>query len=215
MKLEIENKALFAKNVLVVSLMVLLFACFLWQLRINLSLQQELNKKQEEFKEAASASKRLKKLQRQMQELEEQEKTINNKVPRNEKNPLGLVRTLTNIAADIGLRNAVFTIQESKKLEQEVMSLAQQQEGLNEDTSSPPKVLPAFSQGQSASPPPAGPSALKLEMSFAGTYAQVLNFLKRAAAIERVVAVEAITMERKRETLPYQQISLRLITYTF
>lgn len=218
MKIEIKNKELLIKNALVISIIALLFACFWWQLRTHISLKQELNKKGEAFKEAKSASRRLKKLQRQIQELEEREKTINKKVPRNEKQPLGLVRALTSIAGEIGLRNAVFTIKEPKKAahtEQEIMTMAEQQESLYEGASLPPEIQPAFSEEQSAGPPPAGPNALKLEMSFEGTYAQVLSFLKRVGGLERVVAVEEITMERRKEILPYQKVVLGLVAYTF
>lgn len=186
MKIEIKNNPLFVKNAIAVSVIALLFACFLWQIRTNISLKQELNTKKEEFKEARSASRRLKKLQRQILALEEREKTINSMVPRNEQQPLGLVRTLSGLAADTGLKNAAFTIKGGK-------------------------AAPSDAQA----PLPAGIDSLRLEMSFEAALAQTLDFLKRAAGIERVVAVEKVEIERKKEILPCQKVTLELVAYTF
>lgn len=188
MKAEIKNRPLVVKNALWVAAIALLFACFLWQIRLNSSLRQELHNKKEEFKEASSAGKRLKKLQKQIQELEEREKIIDNRVPRNEQQPLNLVRTLTGLAADIGLKNTVFTIKERKASSSE----------------------PAMN-----APLPPGLDSLRLEMSFEGVYSQALDFLKRAERIERVVAVEKVEIERKKEILPCQKVTLELVAYTF
>lgn len=189
MKIEIKNNPVFVKSAAWFSVIALLFACFLWQIRANISLKQELNTKNEEFKEAKSASKRLKKLQRQIQDLEEREKTINNKAPRNENQPLGLIRTLNGLAADIGLKNAVFTIKEKKSSDSQLQAM--------------PAALPL------------GINSLRLEMSFEAALAQALDFLKMAAKIERVVAVEKIEVARKKEILPHQKVTLELVAYTF
>ncbi|TAN62309.1 hypothetical protein EPN16_01910 [bacterium] len=189
MKIEINNNPFFAKNAIAFSVIALLFACFLWQIRANISLKQELNTKKDEFKEAKSASRRLKKLQQQIQGLEGREKTVNSMVPRNEQQPLGLVRTLSGLAADTGLKNAAFTIKEGK-------------------------AAPSGAQAMET-PLPAGIGSLRVEMSFESALSQALDFLKRAASIERVVAVEKVKIERKKEILPHQKVTLELVAYTF
>lgn len=189
MKIEIKNNPLFAKNAIAASLIALLFACFLWQVRTNISLKQELNTKRGEFKEAKSASKRLKKLQQQIQELEEREKTINSMVTRNEQQPLGLVRALSGLAADAGLKNAAFTIKAKKADASDTQAME--------------------------APLPAGLDSLRLEMSFEAALAQTLDFLKKAAKIERVVAAEKIEIGREKEISPRQKVTLELVAYTF
>jgi Tfp pilus assembly protein PilO len=231
MQIEIKSRGGFIKNAAVVCLIILLFICSVWQIRVNVSLKQQLNAKRAEFKEAMSASKRLVKLQRQIQEIEEKERAINNQVPRAEQKPFGLVKALTAVAGEIGLRNIVFTINGTEKEkwaqpQQEAMTMLQQQEEPDESSFMAPESQALMSEtparlkngavGQAyAAAPAAGPIPLKLELGFKATYSQALNFLKRINGLERVVAVEGIRIERKKETLPFQKVSFELVTYAF
>lgn len=204
MKIEIKDRALFAKNALEISIIILLCVCFAWQLKTNISLKQELNTKREEFKEARYASRRLKKLQRQIQEMQEREKTINNMVTRNEQQPLGLVRTLSGLAADTGLKNAAFTIKGKKAAPPGTQAME----------APLPAGIDSGTQAMEA-PLPAGIDSLRLEMSFEAALAQTLDFLKKTTDIERVVEVEKAEIERKKEILPRQKVTLELVAYTF
>ncbi len=219
MRIEIKDKGLLIKNAAAASAIVLLFICFVWQVRVNTSLRQQLSVKKAEFKEAKSASSRLKKLQRQIQYLEEKERAINNQAPAGEKQPFDLVKTLTSVSADIGLRNMTFTIKGPEKPAQAgegAMTVTQQQEGLEEDSSGAQENQAQIAETQTyAAAPATGPVPVKLELSFEATYPQALNFLKRVSGLERVVAVESIKIGRKKEILPYQKVSLKLVAYSF
>lgn len=191
MKIEIKNQNLFIKNASAIILIVLLFSLFLWGLKINSRLTQELAVKKGEQKEAKSASKRLKALQKQFQALEQKEKTVGLRVPANEKHPFSLIRTLTSIAGEIGLKGPSFDTLTEDAGQQEAA-------GIQVSTSLPP-----------------GPKPIKLEMNFTATHQQLLKFLDRLMNLERIAAVEEIKIERDKKILPRQKVSLQLVTYTF
>lgn len=202
MKIEIKNKKSFIKNAAAISLIVILFLSFLWGSKINSRLTEELAVKKGEHKEAKSASKRLKAFQKQLQALEQKEKTIGLRVPTNEKHPFILIRTLTSIAGEIGLKGPSFAMNDSaaQTSDDALTQEAGQQEAAGIQVS--------------ASPPP-GPKPIRLEMSFTATYQQLLEFLDRLMNLERIVAAEEIKIERDKKTLPRQKISLQLVTYVF
>ena len=202
MKIGIKNKELFIKNAAVISLIVLLFLLFLWGLKINSRLAQELAVKKGEHKEAKSASRRLRALQKQLQDLEQKEKTIGLRVPTNEKHPFSLIRTLTSIAGEIGLKGPSFAMKDSA---------TQTSDGtLTQDAGQPE----AAGIQASANLPP-GPKPIRIEMNFTATYQQLLKFLDRLMNLERIAAAEEIKIERDKKTLPRQKISLQLVTYVF
>lgn len=193
--MEIKNKQLLIKYSAIAALIIIALACFLGLLSANLNYQEQLRKKADELKEAKSASKSLKKLQGRLQDIAESEKKINNQVPYAEKYPFSLIRTLTAAAGEMGLRKAVFSIQEEK------------------DTSPSSAATPPAAEYSQTSQ--AGPVPIELEMKFEGAYPQLLDFLQKLMRLERLVAVNQIKIERKEKLLPYQQITLQLTTYTF
>lgn len=205
MKIEIKNKNPFIKNAAAISLIVPLFLLSIWGLKINSRLTQELAVKKGEHKEAKSASKRLKALQEQLQALEQKEKTVGLRVPTNEKHPFGLIRTLTSIAGEIGLKDLSFTMKgpadsSTQTSDDTLTQEAGQQEaaGIQVSTGLPP-----------------GPKPIRLEMHFTAAYQQLLKFLDRLMDLERIIAAEEIKIERDKKTLPRQKISLQLVTYVF
>lgn len=193
MKIEIKNKNTFIKNAAAIGLIVLLFLLFLWGLKINSRLAQELAVKKGEHKEAKSASKRLKALQKQLLAMQQKEKTIGLRVPTNEKHPFSLIRTLTAITAEIGLKDPSFAMKEPA------------------DSSGQPEAAGI----QAPANLPLGPKPIRLEMNFTATYQRLLKFLDRLMNLERIVAAEEIKIERDKKTLPRQKISIRLVTYVF
>lgn len=204
-RIEIKNKGLFIKNAAAVSFIALLFFLFLWGLKINSRLTQELAVKNSEHRGARSASKRLKGLQKQFLALEQKEKTMGLRVPVDEKYPFSLIRTLTSIAGEIGLKNPSFAVKRAPDSPVQTSDDKLTQEaGLSEAAG----IL------ASSSLPP-GPRPVRIEMDFTATYRQLLKFLDRLANLERIVAAEEIKIERDKKTLPRQRISLQLVTYLF
>lgn len=206
MNIEIKNKRLFIKNAATVSLIVLLFLVFIWGMKINSRLAQELAVKKSEHKEAKSASKRLKAFQKELQNLEQKEKIIGLRVPTtNEKQPFSLIRTLTAIASETGLTDFSFTMKEpgdsATQTSDDALTQGASQSG-------------SVGIQASLSLPP-GPKPIRLQMNFAATYQQLLKFLDRLMNLERIVSAQEIKIERDKKELPRQKISLQLVAYVF
>ena len=200
--------------------LTMLIAFFFWKLHSNAQLKQQLETKSRELKEARSRLRLLEQLEQRQQEWLQKEESLNKMVPRGEKQPLSLIKTLIGIGGEIGLKNAVFNIGGTKNqanlLPGQTSGSANLQGALPENLSgyqSGQTQMPAADQGSTGLEPL--PIPIEIEVSFEATYLQALDFLKKAAGIERVVAVEGITIERKKEILPYQKISLQLVAYAF
>lgn len=183
MKLKI-NKRSFLINTALITIILALIFFFLWQLKINIGLRQELEAKNKEFKAAKKASQHLKELERQIADLQEREDILNKKVAVEEKQPLDLMRTLIHLGGQIGLRGITFSLKEKTPQGQEA-------------------------QAQT------GPQPIYLQMICQGRFLELLDFLEQLMSLQRIVEVGQLKIERKKEILPNQEISLELVTYAF
>lgn len=185
------KKAGFFINLAAAALLTTLVSFFFWKLYSNSRLRQQLELKKEELKELRSRGRRAGESERQQWE------SLNKMVPTGESQPLALIKTLIHIGGEIGLKNAVFSIKEVKK--QPDVSMGQ-----------------TFAAPQQASAgPQLLPRPLDIEINFEAAYLQILGFLKKLMDLERIVAVKGILIERKKEILPYQKVTLVLVAYTF
>lgn len=201
-------------NLAILLVLILLISLFLWQRQINLPLREELNKKNEELKDAANASLHLEKLEKQSQNLQDKEKELYKMVPSGEKQPLDLIKTLTRIAREAGLREITFEIRDTSSKSQSGSAMAPWKRASDDDLSddAPAAVATAVvSSGMS----PNEPKPTYLEMNFEGTFVLLLNFLEKINNLERLVTIEEINIERSEKILPYQKISMQLIAYSF
>jgi Tfp pilus assembly protein PilO len=156
--------------------------CF-WQFKANQASRALYKQKQAEYDDALAASKRLETLERQSQELKQKEIAVFRKVPVGDTTPLALIKKLTQIAGQRGLRNLSFDVPQPK----DIQALAAQQD----------------------------PYPMAFTMKFEGTFASSMDFLKALTALERLVNIEKIEIKRDENVLPYQQVSLRLVAYSF
>ena len=172
--------------VLMCILVILFIFVFSWQLKTNSALSRDFTKKRKELKAVQSSGRRLEQLEKQSQELGQKNEAQELRVPGAEKEPLGLIKTITRLGSKKGFRRTSFKLRSSSVLANQSVS------GLG-----------------------AGLSPLYFGMECEGTYPQLLEFLKELMSLERVVAVERIEVKRKKEILPYQQIAISFVTYIF
>lgn len=221
MKITIEKTRLIAVAPFLV-VAIILASCFVWQLKTNITLRQELSAKKNEFKEAEAASKHLMTLEKQASDMKQKQEALYKKVPVNEKEPFGLMKALIRLGGQAGLRKITLSLKEKAVVTaQEAASQAGQAADQGAET---PADEAGGQQGAvSAQTDDAGVVALPqgastpiyLQMDFEGSFPQILVFLEKLMSLERIVEVEGIFIERKKETLPYQKASLDLIAYTF
>ena len=184
---------------------ILIISLFIWLFRANFNLRERLNQKSAELKKAGITSRNQYQSGQDSQGLEEKKETINKRVPRGEKYPLELIKTFTRIGEETGLKKMAFSIKEAKD------------KPLDTPTTSAGYI--EGSRTGPAAPTRSGPSKtgltpIEFEMKFEAVYPQLLSFLQKLMQVERLVTVNQIEIERKKELLPYQQITLQLTTYT-
>ncbi|MFA6217872.1 MAG: type 4a pilus biogenesis protein PilO [Candidatus Omnitrophota bacterium] len=54
-----------------------------------------------------------------------------------------------------------------------------------------------------------------IKMKCESTFPQAINFLEKLSSMERLVLVETVAITRKKEILPYQEITFDMVSYTF
>ena len=213
LKLEIKDKKQFIKNTLLVIVLLGLVAICLWQTTTSIGLKKTLVEKKAELARAQKTSKHLKKLERQAQDLTEKEAAILKQVPLDEKHPFSLIKTLTTIADTLGLQKAGFRVKEESLAENTFGIETQGAPMADEETgdtmvSQETQTVSYQATAQTLKP-------LRFEMTFNGTYAQLLALLQKIHTLERMITIEHIAIERKKEIVPLQAIVLHLTAYTF
>ena len=107
----------------------------------------------------------------------------------NDLQPLELIKTITGLASQTGLRKINFDLKSG---------------GLAGSDAKKPPVPKQF-----------GPSAVVFQMKTEASFTQLLEFLKGLNELERIVTVEKIEISRQTEILPYQSLVMELATYSF
>lgn len=217
LKFEIKNKRLFIQQVAAGAFIVSVIAIFVWQIQNAGALKHTLEQKKAKLKEAKATSKHLKKLEIHALDLEKKEKAINKMIARDEKNPFGLIKSLTAFAEEIGLHNTSFKMKEAKE-PAAADTLGAQPEAtvtLEEGIATQEAASAAHPNEPYGSSMQSGIIPTSFEMRFEGSYLQLLKLLEKMYAFERIITVEGITIERKKELVPYQKFTLHLTIYSF
>ncbi len=164
---------------------------FIWQQQLNSGIRKELEAKKEELSNAQSASRKMEELEKKGQELKQKENKMKKRVAVGDIQPLELIRTITGLASKIGLRKIKFELKSSSA-----------------NVSKDKKALPTPAPG-------AGPAPVYFQMKFNSTFPQALKLLEDLNGLERIVTVEKIEINREIGILPYQSVTLDLVTYSF
>jgi Tfp pilus assembly protein PilO len=165
---------------------VLVVLTFFWQFKSNKQVRKIFKEKKLELQEAQKASRRLEQMEKQSQELKLKGESLAKRIPLGEKTPLNLIKVITRLAMDIGLKNLKFDLKSA--------SSADARTNINL---------------------PADLSALYFGMEAEATYPQLVDFLTGLMNLERVVTVEKVEIKRDETKYPYQVIALSLAAYSF
>jgi Tfp pilus assembly protein PilO len=188
--------------------LILTAILFFWLWNENSGLNNALEVKKKELRAARTAGAGLKKLEKQAESFREEEEKLRQKIPLNDKQPLDLIKTLIRIAREAGLKEIDFDLKEkTARANNNVSGAGAAGSGMGTIAMVEKSSFDAQSDIQ--------PQPISLEISCQGTFSQLLLFLEKTAKLERVVIVEKVEIERKKELTPRQKIFLRLITYTF
>jgi len=199
---------------------VVSISVFVLVLNKNISLSNELKEKKKDYQNARSSSRQAEQLERKAEQMQEKELELGKMIPINEQQPLSVIKSLTRLSGEIGLRDVSFS----------VSTVSQQKSLFSQTSGGAPGQVPSggpFTAGGGGqmpggfSPPkgtvvsPTEPVKSYLEMTFTSEYPQIKQFIKKIGTLPRVITVEGIKIERNENLLPQQMVTLYLVSYTF
>ncbi|MFH1398048.1 MAG: hypothetical protein ABIH27_05830 [Candidatus Omnitrophota bacterium] len=217
---------------------------FIIQFKEDALLRGMLHEKKSELARAQTANLRLEDLKKRGENLQEKEKVLYAKVPLENDDLFGAIKTLTGVANNLGLRAVTFEIknelsdQEQKSASGKIGNIfslgvklkskfVPSEENIgaaspNEQESSIPSGPGEASTQEQGDKQPgeefkstAGPKRIYLEMNFESLLSPAFSFLKQVSKIDRLVTVEGIKIIREEAILPYQSFSLVLAVYVY
>jgi Tfp pilus assembly protein PilO len=165
---------------------------FFWQLHTQIRLNAQLEKTKKDSKQAQKDMRRVFELKKDPTRLEDRAVENSQKIPPFELVPSGLMLQLFAAGTELGLKDIRFDHEINTKLDDERI-----------------KNKLEFQQKYSS-------SKIELEyftMYFKAGFQELYNFLRRVYALDRIVTLERITVERQKNIMPEQEVSMVLITY--
>jgi hypothetical protein len=171
--------------------LVFLITILVWQIKVGVDLKQTFQTAQGKLRSEEDTNVRLERIKARIEELRQREITQNKIVPVNEKQPLGVIKSLVLATTETGMQGCTFKVIE--------------------------KTEEATSQGEAAQPSPLPPDIKEffVELSGYGTFPQILSLLGKVKNLERLVLVKKLTIKRDEKKLPVQKVVLELAAYSF
>jgi hypothetical protein len=166
--------------------------CFFWQLNAKSRLNVQFEKAKKEAKQAQKDMRRVLELKKDPTRLEDRAAENSQKIPPFELVPSGLMRQLFETGTELGLKDIRFDHELNTVLDENQI-----------------KKKMEFMQTYSS-------AKIELEyfiMHFKAGFQELYSFLHRLYAFDRIVTLERITVERRKNILPDQEVSMVLITY--
>ena len=179
-------------------------------------LQKEQNDKRDQMKNIKEAQQKLEAIEREVANLRKEDKGIHDLVSADETKPLTLIKTLTLLGAQLGLKKIEFVSEEKK--DDNLTAGAATGAGAamgppDKKTGSPAGGLASGNAGKSSRGPTEF-TPMFIRMTFEAPYPQLLLFLQKIQTLERIVSIEEIKVNRGEKIFPRQEVTLRLVTYT-
>lgn len=183
-----------------------------WQLRVRKAVRQDLEKSTAELKESATMSMKLTQLEKQIEVLKRKEEALYRQVPAQEQYPHRLLKALSAAAENAHFSGVMFSVKSNR-------AVSDNQPGQEE---APAMVDPgadpaAGKKGGERAGKSIGKGTAReiyLQMECDGDFCALLEFLDAVNAMERIVKVGRVTVERRKEIHPRQKIILDLVAYT-
>lgn len=171
--------------------LVLLIAVLVWQITVGADLKQTFSAAQGKLRNEEDTNARLETIKARIEELRQREVSQNKIVPVNEKQPLGVIKSLVLATTETGMQGCTFKVIE--------------------------KSGETAPQEEAAQPSPLPPDIKELfvELSGYGTFPQILSLLGKVKNLERLVLVKKLTIKRDEKKLPFQKVVLEFAAYSF
>lgn len=189
---------------IIIGIFIAVFSTLLvLEVRTFSGLKEAIAEKSSRIAEAKKTQKESTELEQEVLKLQQEVKEVEYKIPKGEVKPLRLFEEITLLAYKQGMKNVSFTSGEEEDGEAPLESAGAPEE---------------FDEDYSAAP--GAPNSIQVKplvftMECESEYQTLLTFLKELFAMERIVTVESVRVERVQDLIPRQKVTLKLTTYTF
>lgn len=197
---------------------------FIFEFRENVRLKKELAEKTQKVREIKEAKEEVDSLQKEIIGLKLEAVQIERKIPYNEDQPLKLIRKLILLGSKRDLKNLEIFPGEGEKEGPAQAPGSPDSGGMGMAPPSGVGEAPESTSPSQAGQPSQSPLSsttnlevkpLAIKMTFECEFSHLVSFLREILNLERLVSVEEIKIERSEKILPYQKVTLKLVTYTF
>ncbi|MDD5729542.1 MAG: type 4a pilus biogenesis protein PilO [Candidatus Omnitrophica bacterium] len=175
----------FSGNLAIIIIVIAVISILAWQIKVNADLKKSFRSIDEELNQQSVAAKHLEELESRIDDLREREAKTNKKVPVNEKEPLPVVKALINLTNETGLRATTFKMRTKAAASDSRFTAAGD-------------LTPMY-----------------LQMDATGQFPHILAFLNKINNLDRLVLVEKVSIKRDKNDLPFQKLTIDLVTFTF
>ncbi len=207
--------------ILFLGILVIIFG-FLFGLEFKnyIFLKKRLLYTQQRLKEVTRAQQEWESLRKKLHEYRFRQKIIERKIPENEEIPLRLMKQIVSLTSKFKIRNIEFVYKKNKeppelnsknnlRSEYGEIDYGESEFNGNFKASQGSQYIEMFEEKSIPT------KSLMIEISFECNFFELLSFLKELLKLERIVSIEGIKIMRSSEIIPFQKITLNLVTYTF
>ncbi len=186
-------------------------------LKNSIELKKDLISKEKDLERGVNANKEIGRIQKNVFNQKLETLIIEEKIPKNEKSQVDLIKMLSSVAQKAGFQNIAFTIEKNKKSQDDMfmgnISLSNGGSGTVSDDFS------SFSENGGQSDSGGGnvslvePSIFILEGEIKSQL--IFSFLEEVLNLKRLITIESIEIEQSSEISPRQKVKITLVSYSF
>ena len=177
---------------------------FVYQVRETSIIKRKLSDRKGILQEIRGAKRKSQEIRKKIAENKLREAEILKRIPKDKESIFVLMKELTTVGNSVGIRNISFVPEKlpQKNNQSSKRDIMRRGRSVSKDS-----YVKAISSGLII--------PHNFQMTFAASYMELYDFIKKIISMERVVSLESIEIERNKEYFPRQKVNLKLTTYTF
>ena len=194
-------------KIILITFLILSFGLLVYEIKIFYDLKQEFNELNNRLKELQEIKKNIAKIEEQLAKERLIEESIFTRVPEGKESIFDLMRELTVYADKFGGRDINFSIED----DDERGGSGRKSKGKGKSS----REVFKGKKGNLKSILGGDVEDHYFEMDFQAGFLDFTEFTESLLKMDRIVLIEALTVDRRDNILPRQNVTFNLITYTF
>jgi Tfp pilus assembly protein PilO len=170
----------------------------------NVKLQAQRGEKEDQLQNLKKSKRVSETMQEELVQLKLEAAKIEKKIPRGDEMSFGVIKEIYAVGEKIGLRNLTFTLNDEVIAGAGAMPAVKPKR--NKNNNNPAPAVNASSVAIKITP---------LTISFECQFVRLISFLEKIYQMDRVVTVVDVKAQRIIDILPYQKVTLNILSYNF